>query len=163
MRKLLDAGSGGFPNKLTELFPECEIIGCDIDASRKPDFVHDVRDPLPDEHKGIYDVVMMSHVMEHINRDWVLEVLKNMVEALKPGGELYVLVPDMEWAAQELLKGHDNEWEFHRCGFTLNALAVAMSKVGLEIIIMEKSPITITHGDKIYDAQQVQVTGRKIR
>jgi SAM-dependent methyltransferase len=174
MAKLLDAGSGGF-HQAEQLFgPGYEIVDMDIDANRKPGIVHDLRDPLPPEHQGIYDVVLLSHVIEHIDRNWTNIVLKNLVAALRPGGDMFVLAPDMEWVANEIIAGRDSlavqltvfgsqdtEWEYHRCGYTLNSLALAMSMVGLQIVIMEKLPVKIRGGDKEYAARQIQVTGRK--
>ena len=82
-----------------------ELVRLDIDPDNKPDYVHDIRQPLPEELVGQFDLVMASHVLEHVERSMVMLSVIHMASALHHMGELWLVVPSLEWCAGEILAG----------------------------------------------------------
>jgi SAM-dependent methyltransferase len=100
---LLDIGTGNHSaTKTVSLFPGCEYYGLDISR----DYNNDQADfevmkgfyemdltlldfsAMPD---SFFDAILVVHVIEHLhNGD---EVLKGLVQKLKPGGSIYVEYP----------------------------------------------------------------------
>jgi SAM-dependent methyltransferase len=141
--KVLDAGSGYDQTPVKTFFPNSTITRLDINKEVKPDIVHDLTKPFPKKYHGQFDVVFCSHILEHIDRLKVIEAMKYLATALKPGGEMWVLVPSLEWAAREILNhrnytavqgllyGSQNDpWQYHKCAFTLPLLRDLMTKHG---------------------------------
>lgn len=67
-----------------------------IDMVKYPyvDIVHDVRNlPLP-VGSNKYDLIYMSHILEHIPWFQTHDFLKEILRILKPGGEVEIWVPD---------------------------------------------------------------------
>jgi SAM-dependent methyltransferase len=161
--KVLDIGSGcGGPefqiNYFLEHLKEKEIVRLDVNPETHPDILHDITKELPEEYKNAFDIVFCSHVLEHMARDEVFPVLRNMASALKNMGEIYILVPSLEWAAKEILMHHDgiqiqglifgaqypgNPWELHKSGFTLHALRYMAELCGLLIKKAYQSPFVL--------------------
>jgi len=148
MKKFLDVGSSTVTRvNLFDQYGEMEVTRLDIDPDVEPDIVHDLMNPLPEEHQGIYDVVLASHMLEHIEYRYVNQVVRNIVEAAKIGGEVWFFVPSMEWAAREIQLGRDgmglqgtifggemNQWDYHKTGFTLPLLAATLKAAGCKDI-----------------------------
>lgn len=150
--RILDMGSGDgavslsmFANILKD--NEYELVRMDIDPDTKPDVVHDIRQPLPAELVGQFDLVMASHVLEHCERSAVIPALKNMVAAVRVMGELWVVVPALDWVAKEIVKGRLDHtlqlcifgggelekpnYYYHHSGFTLDSLRDLFDLMGL--------------------------------
>lgn len=174
--KILDIGSG-LESVASIVFSEIkdkEVVRLDADESLKPDIVHDVTKELPQELYGQFDVVYMSHVLEHIDRLSVISTLSNVSKALKNYGELWVIVPSMEWAAQEIGNhrdglhiqgmiwgGQNTEWDYHRCGFTLYALRQLFEILGLVVRKAYQSPFGIVMNGQEFGCVQNVVIGAK--
>lgn len=70
-------------------------------------------------HKNEYDVITIKAVLEHIPKDQVFPLIKQMQDSLKPGGVLIVDVPNMDW----LYAQHERYLDFtHEVGFTQESL-----------------------------------------
>lgn len=65
--------------------------------------VHDLRAgiPFPDEE---FEVVYLSHLLEHIPRSSVAPFLRECCRVLKPGGTIRIAVPDLEQIARAYLQ-----------------------------------------------------------
>lgn len=107
--RLLDIGFGGAHLMHTARAYGFSVYGLDsssrlIDAQR-PSFgdrlAHDLLDPSQPLPWGNFDVVVMSHVVEHLADP--CGVLERVHDALVPGGVLYVAVPDMGSVQFQLL------------------------------------------------------------
>jgi len=152
--KILDVGIADEQNTAsnpTELFSqlgELEIETMDIDPEAEPTYVYDLMVPLPPDSDLIekYDIVHCSHMLEHVNRNKVMTTITNLAKMVKVGGELWVIVPSMEWAAREIISnresvyvqmmlygGQNSEYDFHRVGFTLITLRQLLDAIGLVI------------------------------
>ncbi len=163
---LLDVGSGS-EGTAEYFFPNATILRLDADAEFNPDYIHDIRDPFPEETKGRFDVVFLSHVLEHIDKDLVLDTVGHLKSALKDGGELWIIVPSLEWVGHELTKdrpspvtlaaiygSQTNEWQYHKSGFTIWHLRSLIDKVGMIPRQAYQGPFTIVKSGKEYPAVQ---------
>jgi SAM-dependent methyltransferase len=100
--KVLDIGAGINPVRVR---PQDELTTADFAGKTKPDVVVDVAAewPFPED---AFDLVYMSHVVEHFypaDRD---EVIRRVHRALRPGGHLFIRVP--HWSG---FQGYG--WEHH--------------------------------------------------
>ena len=101
------------------------------------------------------EYIYASHLLEHIPHIQVKDVLKLWYSKLKEGGQLYINVPDLEWAADQLLLLRDNnlngyyhrfdtehgllsifygsqshDGEYHKSGFTNKYLRELLKEIG---------------------------------
>lgn len=123
-KKIIDLGCG--ENKYKS--DEGEVIGCDIREEVKPDYRIDLH-ILPFETNQ-FDIVYSSHTLEHFGRDEVESVLDEWVRILKPGGEFRLVIPNIAWAAEQIVAGNmsfdvlnvlygqqEYKTNFHKMGF----------------------------------------------
>ena len=129
----------------------------DIRPEVKPDVRCDVR-AIPRDADS-YDVVSASHLLEHFPAFEAPTVVHEWLRILRPGGQLKIVVPNVEWAAAEILKARDDpayvvpEWaawalngkqdgspgELHRAVYSDKGLRRLLELVGgLEIEIQPK-------------------------
>jgi SAM-dependent methyltransferase len=120
--RLLDVGCGPYsPSKTKKHFPCCEYHGVDLNDKslddENRDFVtrfyslnldNDPLDDIPDEY---FDVIVMSHIIEHLH--FGLEVLARLTQKLRPGGFVYIEFPgvrslNMPTARSGFLHFHDD-------------------------------------------------------
>jgi SAM-dependent methyltransferase len=122
----------------------------DADPGVLPDVRCDLR-AIP-EADGTFDIVHSRHVLEHFMWDEAPGLLREWIRILKVGGELQVCVPNIAYAAAEILKADEDPdydaglyplWqlygrqngsagEVHRNGFTCHGLARLLAMVGLD-------------------------------
>jgi tetratricopeptide (TPR) repeat protein/SAM-dependent methyltransferase len=131
-------------------------INVDVVESRsgkKPDLLCDLRHLKPFADNSV-DEILSVHVVEHFWRWEVLDILKEWVRVLKPGGKMVLECPNLKSACEEFLKnpeaaafggpeGQRSMWVFygdprwkdpymvHRWGYTPESLAKLMSEAGL--------------------------------
>lgn len=177
--KVLDVGSGYEGESVAEIIfkdaPDLNVVRMDIDPERKPDIIHDLLEPLPEEHHGAYDVVVASHVLEHIERDGVLVAVKNISKAVRMGGELWVMVPSLEWAADEIRRGRSGKhvqlsvfggqwspYDFHKSGFTLSNLRQLVEMAGFVTRKAYQSPFIVGVDGESWQVLQNVVIGLKV-
>jgi hypothetical protein len=127
---------------------QANITRYDGDPYSFPDVRCDLREiPAPDEH---FDLVHSRHVLEHFMYDEAVTVVKEWTRILKTGGELRIEVPNLVYAATEILKSANDPkydagiyplWqlygrqdgsfgEVHRNGFTPNSLSSLLERCG---------------------------------
>jgi predicted SAM-dependent methyltransferase len=95
----------------------------------------------------VFDLVYSSHVLEHFNRNKTLEVLKEWVRVIKPGGilrisvpsfeniiEIYKLSGEIEYVTGPLMGGQTYETNFHYNVFDKKYLKTLMENSGLVAI-----------------------------
>lgn len=135
--KMLNIGVGNRP--IT--YKDYQVVSLDIRPEVKPDIVGDCRKiPEPDES---YDAVYSSHTLEHFGRAEIMPLLLEWLRVLKPGGLLIVVVPNLEFAARDILSGLINSetfdilygaqeyaTNFHKMGFTCNVLKEFLDSIG---------------------------------
>jgi predicted SAM-dependent methyltransferase len=67
---------------------------------------------------GTVDEIRASHLLEHFSHRQIIDVLKNWVQALRPGGILKIAVPDFGLIAERYLHGTDAE-RVHTIGYIM--------------------------------------------
>jgi predicted SAM-dependent methyltransferase len=75
----------------------------DADERAKPDTVADIQN-LPFEDES-FDAVCAHHVLEHVTVEGIISSLKEAYRVLKPGGELFIGVPNLTYACEKVLEG----------------------------------------------------------
>jgi len=99
-------------------------------------FVQDIRQPIR-VGEG-FDGVFAQAVLLHIPKKEVVEVLKNLLAPLKPGGLLYVAVKKIKLGKpeEEVVKENDYNYDYERffSYFVPEEMANYFAKAGLKII-----------------------------
>lgn len=110
------------------------------------DFVGDVRDLSAFEDESCAEIYA-SHVLEYLSQAEVLPVFNELHRLLRPGGKLYISVPDMDTLSwifispgidpprkfqimRMMFGGQSNSYDFHRIGYCFDFLADYLRDVG---------------------------------
>jgi len=172
--RVLDLGCG-FSDVAAEAFKGAEVVRVDLNPEAEPDVVADAR-ALP-ESLGKFDHILASHLLEHLGRVEIIPALEHWGTFLVPGGSLHVIVPDLEFAAEELTRGkptpaiaimmhlygaQSSEWDFHRWGFTALLLRSALTQAGYIVTELRSNNYTIRFDDK-NEARARQLYARAVR
>lgn len=64
---------------------------------------------LEEVEDGTVEAIYNSHLAEHISHRRIKQVIDTWHRKLKPGGWLYINVPDLEWACRNFLNVLQNE------------------------------------------------------
>lgn len=148
-KKIVDLGCGPLIREFEEGVP----VRVDINEDCNPDYRCDVRSlPFGNDE---FDIVFSSHVLEHFSRKDQYVAIIEWLRILKNGGELRLILPNLEWAAQRLLQddwkvdevhiwnvfygAQVNQWDFHYNGFTPSSLRnfLAVFKTSITSIRLE--------------------------
>ncbi len=144
-------------------------------AGKQPDVVCDIRN-LERFEDGYADEILAVHVIEHFWRWEVVDILKEWVRVLKPGGKLILECPNLKSACEEFLKdpvaaakpgpeGQRTMWVFygdprwtdplmvHRWGYTPRSLAQVMHEAGLTDLRQEPAEF------KLREPRDMRITG----
>lgn len=143
-KKIVDLGCGESPYE-TE---EGDVLKVDVRDEVKPDYRCDLRKlPFANEE---FDIAYSSHVLEHFPRSDTGKVLDEWIRILKPDGELRLIVPNLEWAADQIKLGAMNDdvlnvlygaqtysQNYHQMGFTPAALTSMLKERGFKRVDVE--------------------------
>lgn len=145
-------------------------------AGQTPDVICDIRKlhPFPDR---CADEVLAVHVVEHIWRWEVVEVLREWTRVLKPGGRMILECPNLLSACASVLEhpeqtgpgpeGQRGMWVLygdpawrdplmcHRWGYTPQSLAAVMMEAGLVNVRQEPAQF------KLREPRDMRVVGDK--
>lgn len=132
--RIVDLGCG----PVHQQFPEGVPVRVDLDERWNPDMRADVRHlPMDDAQ---FDIVFSSHCLEHFSRADQHVCMAEWKRIMVPGGELRLVLPNLEWAADKLLKfeelsekerrdawnvlygAQSSPYDFHMNGFTPSSL-----------------------------------------
>ena len=94
---------------------------------------------LPDS----FDVVVTSQVFEHLQRP--LPAGRQLVSLLRPGGLLYIDVPNVRQLGERLAPGRTLDPTAHWNHFSLSTLSVLMTRLGCTPIYRSASPSLVEH------------------
>ena len=138
---LLDIGSGlaVFPAAMkmagwdvTALDPDVRAsqFACDVAGVKgvSADFMK-----MPNDIK--YDLISLNKVLEHV--PFMTQMLARTKNFLKPGGIVYIELPDAEGAMNESAKREEFFVE-HYCAFSMQSLELLIEKAGLYPIKIER-------------------------
>ncbi|MBR0568013.1 methyltransferase domain-containing protein [Azoarcus sp. L1K30] len=122
-------------------------------SGKRPDVLCDLHRLEPFQDNSV-DEILSVHVIEHFWRWEVVDILREWIRVLKPGGRMILECPNLISACEEFLsdperqagggpEGQRSMWVFygdprwkdpymvHRWGYTPKSLAAVMSKAGL--------------------------------
>ena len=129
---------------------------------------------LPKSWKDQYDKVFAYQALQRVSNAAVNSTLANWFNVLKPGGELHLFVPSLEWVAREILAEEPSvlmlvhifgpqadEETFWLSGFTMRRLWVDMEDVGFAVTTAKVGYYSMVIGDKDVQAEQHYIVGRK--
>lgn len=148
----LDIGSGG-------VSPE-GYLKHDIRPLEGLDYVCDISELVDRVGKESCEAVRASHVLEHFG---IREQERNfgiIYDLLKPNGTVDIIVPNFVWHAKILLEGREDdavyyafggqedEYDFHKYGFTPDNLYGWLEKAGFKDI-------------RIQDGSSIEASARK--
>ncbi|HEU5001855.1 MAG TPA: class I SAM-dependent methyltransferase [Actinomycetota bacterium] len=135
-------GHGHFCTVARDAWPHVAFDGLDMtdgidEAARRGWVDHGFRGMFPDlagELAGRYDVVSMSHYLEHTREPFA--ELEAASAVLRPGGHLLIEVPDPEWPAGGLFKRYWLPWlqPQHQHLIPVENLKRALTEGGLEVV-----------------------------
>jgi SAM-dependent methyltransferase len=146
-------------------------------AGKKPDVICDLHNLRVFESNSV-DEILAVHVVEHFWQWEVVDILKEWVRVLKPGGKMILECPNLISAAEEFLKNPDiaaigtkegqrSMWVFygdpgwrdplmiHRWGYTPRSLATVMSAAGLFELKQEPAQF------KLREPRDMRISGIK--
>jgi SAM-dependent methyltransferase len=123
------------------------IIRLDNRHEIRPTVAADARSlPFAD---GSFSVVYASHILEHFHYRETSEVVGEWIRVLRPGGELQLFVPNLEWIAQQIMVGicdihvlhslYGGQFfrgDLHQTGFTPATLKDLLAQFPLENIFL---------------------------
>lgn len=163
----LEIGSGEYPRFIEEGYLHADVRS----GLPHQEYCFDLRDPLPFDDNTIESIAII-HCLEHLS--WRLEVLPSLKElhrVLIPGGDLFIIVPNLLYVARLIIdheysdimdKWHDIMQDiyciqdfpdnFHKSGFTPNMIKSLMSQAGF---------INITITPHTIEACAVHIKGYK--
>jgi len=158
---------GGVRNRIRRLAPSMRAaarsarlhLGCgdvridgwcnvDVDPSTAADVIDDIL-RLERFADGTADAIYACHVLEHVAHEEVLRTLRTWRRVLKPGGDLYVSVPDIDrivriyaanWEHFQtrpnapwiglIYGGQLDRFDFHKTGFNLCWMTELLERAG---------------------------------
>jgi 2-polyprenyl-3-methyl-5-hydroxy-6-metoxy-1,4-benzoquinol methylase len=135
-RKLLEigVGSGSFLNAARKR--GYDVLGCDLSAPICRRVEQDFGVPMHCgplnslNGRGRFDVVVMNHVLEHVQRP--VEFLQDVLRLLAPGGVVHIAVPNIAcWEAR--LSGWTSYEPYHLTYFDRQTLARAVESAGFSL------------------------------
>jgi predicted SAM-dependent methyltransferase len=148
-------------------------------AGKRPDVICDLRQLTSFENESA-DEILSVHVIEHFWRWEALDILKEWMRVLRPGGTMILECPNLLSACEALLAnpdagaspGKDGQrtmWVFygdptwrdplmvHRWGYTPRSLAQLMEEAGLVNVRQEPAQF------KLREPRDMRVVGEKPR
>lgn len=118
----------------------------DFAAQLYPEAVIDTTDLATSKKQIGYDVVIAFNCLNRIPFRKVKDVAREWLGVLKPGGEMAILFPSLEWAAEQILSANpspalwlhlfgaqQNPKQFYCSGFTLMNVRGLCSEIGLKV------------------------------
>lgn len=146
-------------------------------AGRAPDVLCDLRDLAPFDTESC-DEVLSVHVVEHLWRWEVVEVLREWMRVLKPGATMILECPNLATACEEFLRDSvggarsgkegqrtmwvlygDPQWRdplmCHRWGYTPTSLREVMEEAGLVNVRQEPAQF------KLREPRDMRLVGEK--
>lgn len=125
---------------------------------------------------GTVDLVYMCHILEHIKKNDLNDVLLEMKRILKDGGILRLSVPDfdklidvykasgkdkdIDRISLQLMGGQDSEYNIHYSIFNHQYLSELLKEVGFKKIVSWNPDNCQYHNFKDFAAKKIKVDGK---
>jgi len=140
--------------------------------------VHIVTDDvtcLPDFSDATVDLVYMCHILEHIKRNDLKDVLSEMKRVLKDGGVLRLSVPDFDklidvyndsgrdinTISRQLMGGQDSEYNIHYSVFNYQRLSELLKEIGFYDVVSWDPDNCQYHNFKDRASRKINVNGKE--
>jgi SAM-dependent methyltransferase len=94
-------------------------------------------------HAGEYDVVCSFQVLEHIDR--VQDFLKHSAQCVKPGGHLFITVPNLDSALKYSINSVLNLPPHHQTWWNDRAFGAAARLLGMSVVEIYHEPLAEEH------------------
>jgi predicted SAM-dependent methyltransferase len=131
---------------------------------------------LDDFQSGTVDLVYMCHILEHIKKDGLKDVLLEMKRVLKDGGVLRISVPDFDKLIEvynasakdinaisnQLMGGQDHEYNVHYTVFNHRRLSELLQEVGFSKVVPWDPDNCQHHDFKDRASRTMKVNGKEI-
>jgi SAM-dependent methyltransferase len=143
-KRVLDVGvANRSAFEMKQVLPDCEYHGLDRDAAFDASeralmaqfFTVDLEaDPLRSVARERYDLIVINHVLEHVGNG--LEVVSHAIACLRPGGVLYLEVPNIRSLNHPAsrLHYHFHDDPTHKRLYTDEALCNAVMDAGGKVM-----------------------------
>ena len=152
-----------------------EFINIDAQPFAHVHIVTDDITSLADFRDGTVDLVYMCHVLEHIKRDYLKDVLSEMKRILKNDGVLRLSVPNfdrlvevynasgntIESISRQLMGGQDSEYNIHYCVFNYQRLSELLSKAGFREALSWDPDNCRYHNFKDKASKRIKINGKE--
>ena len=152
-----------------------EFINVDARPFAHVHIVTDDITSLPDFSDGTVDLVYMCHILEHIKRNDLKDVLLEMKRVLKDGGVLRLSVPDFDklidvyndsgkdinTISRQLMGGQDNEYNIHYSVFNHQRLSELLKEVGFKKIVSWDPDNCRYHNFKDRASRKMKANGKE--
>ena len=162
-------------------------IGCG--TTNSPEFINIDARPLAHVHiatseitsladfgNGTVDLVYMCHILEHIKKGDLKNVLLEMNRVLKDGGVLRISVPDfdklidvynasakdMNAISNQLMGGQDHEYNIHYSVFNHQRLSELLKEVGFRKVVSWDPDNCEYHDFKDRASRKMKINGKEI-
>jgi 2-polyprenyl-3-methyl-5-hydroxy-6-metoxy-1,4-benzoquinol methylase len=111
------------------------------------------------QRPGPYDALLSNQVFEHLQRP--LEVGEHLVRLLKPGGLLYLDVPNVRQPREWFQRGVTLDPTSHWCHFSSTTLPALVEKLGCEPIFVSAAPalLGLWHKVRLGEGDAVSALG----
>ena len=123
------------------------------------------------------DLIYMSHVLEHVKRNDLKNVLTEMKRVLRKNGVLRLSVPDFDRLtdvynasgkditaiSQQLMGGQDNEYNIHYSVFNRQYLTKLLKKIGFQEVVEWDPDNCRYHDFKDRASRTITVNGKGYR
>ena len=130
---------------------------------------------LPDFGDGTVDLIYMCHILEHIKRNDLKNVLSEMKRTLKDGGILRLSVPDFDrlievydasgkdisTISHQLMGGQDHKFNIHYSVFNYHRLSELLKKVGFRKVVSWAPNNCLYHDFKDRASRKLKVNGKE--
>jgi SAM-dependent methyltransferase len=146
-RRVLDVGCGDGAFLALAQACEWEVLGVEPDPkaarlahARGLPVVEGGLDSLGDDHASTFDVLTLSHVIEHVHEP--VATLRQCLHLLKPGGRLWIETPNADSRGHQQFGGcwRGLEAPRHLVLFNPSSLRLALHEAGFEHIGALPSP-----------------------
>jgi len=152
-----------------------EFINVDAQPFAHVHVVTDNITSLPDFSNGTVDLVYMCHILEHIKRNDLKDVLLEMKRVLKNGGVLRLSVPDFDrlievynnsgkdinTISRQLMGGQDSEYNIHYSVFNHRRLSELLREVGFREVVSWDPDNCQYHNFKDRASRRLKVNGKE--
>jgi SAM-dependent methyltransferase len=133
----------------------------------------DFFDQAPPFEDESYDIIVLDHLLPQARRRQVGDILRLYRRALKPGGQIIIIVPSLEWACTKIATVDDpsimtfmsiygDDENPFLCGFTLLWLRLEVARSGFQVVAASGEWYMATVAGKEEEVMQDVVTGIKI-